>query len=184
MNSLFFGHPLIVVLALGIGALLFLAGYWAGRAAVLEAPSPEVSASSPAFPLTVLPFVSLSPDAEEEVLVESLTRDLIAAFAEVRLQAAPYNAVLPFKQRVQDLRTVAEELGVQNVLEGSARRAGDRVRISAQLINARTDEHLWAERFEGGVEDLPAMREKIVQSVTRSLGRAQVASQGSVPRPW
>ena len=114
------------------------------------------SVENMAFPLpdkpsiAVLPFVNMSDDAQQEYFVDGMTEDLITDLSKLSgLFVIARNSVFTYKDKAVKVRQVAEELGVRYVLEGSVRRDGDQVRINAQLIDATTGGHLWAERYDG-----------------------------------
>ena len=105
--------------------------------------------------IVVLPFVNMSGDAEQEYFVDGLTEDLITDLSKVpALFVIARNSSFSYKGRAVDVRQIARELGVKYVLEGSARRAGGRVRINAQLIDARAGGHIWADRFDRDLTEI------------------------------
>jgi TolB-like protein len=109
-----------------------------------------------AFPLpdkpsiAVLPFANMSDDPQQEFFSDGMTEDLITDLSKISgLFVIARNSTFVYKGKPVKIRQVAEELGVRYVLEGSVRRAGDQVRINAQLIDSTTGQHLWAERYDG-----------------------------------
>ena len=103
----------------------------------------------------MLPFVNISNDPEQGTFADGLTEDLITDLSRNSgLFVIARNSTFAYKGRAMDVRAIAEELGVRYLLEGSARRAAGRVRINAQLVDAVDGEHLWAERFDRGLEDI------------------------------
>ncbi len=129
-----------------------------------------------AFPLpdkpsiAVLPFTNMSDDPAQEYFVDGMTEDLITDLARVSgLFVIARNSMFTYKGRAVKVREVAEELGVRYVLEGSVRRAGDRVRINAQLIDATTGGHLWAERFDRELKDMFALQDEVVGRIVAAL---------------
>ena len=121
-----------------------------------------------AFPLpdkpsiAVLPFANMSGDSEQEYYVDGLTDDLITDLSKLSgLFVIARNSTFTYKGKSVKIQQVAEELGVRYVLEGSVRRAGDQVRINAQLIDATTGGHLWAERYDGSLADVFALQDKV-----------------------
>jgi TolB-like protein/ankyrin repeat protein/class 3 adenylate cyclase len=129
-----------------------------------------------AFPLpdkpsiAVLPFTNMSNDAEQEFFADGMTEDLITDISKVSgLFVIARNSVFTYKGKSVKVRQVAEELGVRYVLEGSVRRVGNEVRINAQLIDATTGGHLWAERYDGSLEDVFSMQDKITRSIVTAL---------------
>ncbi|MPR11512.1 tetratricopeptide repeat protein [Microvirga tunisiensis] len=120
--------------------------------------------------IAVLPFANLSGDPEQEYFVDGMTEDLITDLSKVAgLFVVARNSVFPFKGRAVNVREVAEKLGVRYVLEGSVRRAGDQVRVNAQLIDATTGGHLWAERHDGSAKDIFAVQDQFVQIIVQAL---------------
>src|SRR5438552_2553624 len=109
--------------------------------------------------VAVLPFLNLSADPENEYFADGITEDVIAQLSKIRaLEVISRTSVMPFKKRQEGLRTIAAKLNVATLLEGSVRRAGDRVRIVAQLIDADTDQHLWAETYDRQLTDVFAIQ--------------------------
>src|SRR5437773_5418420 len=99
--------------------------------------------------IAVLPFQNMSGDAEQEYFVDGMVDEIITALSRIRwLFVVARNSSFTYKRQAVDIKRVGRELGVRYVLEGSVRKAGDRVRITGQLIDAITGAHLWADRFE------------------------------------
>jgi adenylate cyclase len=122
----------------------------------------------PAF--AVLPFANLSGDPEQEYFADGISEDLITAIATwCRLPVIARNSSFVYKGRSVDIKQVGHELGVRYVLEGSVRKAGNRVRITAQLIDAATGHHLWAERYDREIGDLFAIQDEITASVAAAV---------------
>src|SRR6476619_36878 len=108
----------------------------------------------------------MSGDPEQEYFADGITEDIITALSHHRwFFVIARNSTFVYKGRAVDVKQVARELGVRYVLEGSVRRAGQRVRITAQLIEAETGNHLWAERFDRELADIFAVQDEITQSV-------------------
>ncbi len=129
-----------------------------------------------AFPLpdkpsiAVLPFANMSDDPAQEYFVDGMTADLITDLARVPgLFVIARNSMFTYKGRAVKVREVAEELGVRYVLEGSVRRAGDRIRVNAQLIDATTGGHLWSERFDRELKDIFALQDEVVGRIVAAL---------------
>ena len=129
-----------------------------------------------AFPLpdkpsiAVLPFVNMSEDTGQEYFSDGITEDLITDLSKISaLFVIARNSVFTYKNKPVKIRHVAEELGVRYVLEGSVRRAGDQVRINAQLIDATTGGHLWADRYDGKIENVFALQDGITQKIVAAL---------------
>ena len=128
--------------------------------------------------LAVLYFENLSSDPESEYFCAGITEDILTDLSKIKgMRVASRNAVARFRGTVVDIPKVASELGVTAVMEGSVRKAGDRVRITAQLINAADGFHLWAERFDRKLEDVFAVQEEIASSITAALRVALTPSE-------
>jgi eukaryotic-like serine/threonine-protein kinase len=127
--------------------------------------------------IAVLPLSNLSREPGEEYFADGMTDALITDLAKVsRLKVISRGSVMHYKGTTKPLGQIASELHVDAVVEGSVFRAGDRVRISARLIRAATDEHLWAERYERKLEDVLALQDELARAIAREVG---VALQGS-----
>ncbi|MBW2671220.1 MAG: guanylyl cyclase, partial [Deltaproteobacteria bacterium] len=129
-----------------------------------------------AFPLpekpsiAVLPFVNLSDDPKQEYFVDGMTEDLITDLSKLSgLFVIARNSVFTYKGKPVKVKQVAQELAVKYVLEGSVRRVGDQVRINVQLINAITGGHLWAERYDGSLEDVFALQDQVTEQIVAAL---------------
>ncbi|TGQ71596.1 tetratricopeptide repeat protein [Mesorhizobium sp. M00.F.Ca.ET.186.01.1.1] len=120
--------------------------------------------------IAVLPFVNFSSDPEQESFADGLTEDLITDLSRMSgLFVIARNSTFAYKGKAMDVRDIAEELGVRYLLEGSARRAAGRVRINAQLVDALSGEHLWAERFDRGLEDIFAVQDEVTAKIVEAL---------------
>ena len=120
--------------------------------------------------IAVLPFANLSADRENEYFGDGLAEEIINALAQVEgLKVIARTSAFSFKGKNEDVRSIAKTLGVTNVLEGSVRRAGDRIRVTAQLIAAADGTHLWSERFDRPMTDVFAMQDEIASAITTAL---------------
>ena len=120
--------------------------------------------------LAVLPFENLSDVAEEEYFADGLTDDLITDLSKISgLFVIARNSVFAYKDKAVDVPDVARELGVRYVLEGSVRRAGERVRINAQLIDGTTGGHVWAERYDRDYADIFAVQDQVIAEIVGAL---------------
>jgi adenylate cyclase len=130
-------------------------------------PGPARSLPVPDKPsLAVLPFLNLSGDPEQEYFADGMVEEITTALSRIRwLFVIARNSTFTYKGRAVDVKQIGRELGVRYVLEGSVRRGGNRVRITAQLIDAETGAHLWADRFDGSLEDVFDLQEKVAVSV-------------------
>jgi adenylate cyclase len=136
---------------------------------VVEAPK----AALPPLPsIAVLPFANMSGDPEQEFFADGLAEDILTGLSRFHdLFVISRNSTFRYKGKNLDMRTVAQELGAQFVLEGSVRRAGNMCRVSVQLIDAETDRHVWAERYDRKLEDIFAVQDEITSSVVAILPR-------------
>ena len=143
----------------------------ANAAAILA--SADRSLALPDKPsIAVLPFQNMSGDPEQEYFADGMVEDIITALCRFRqLFVIARNSSFIYKGRAVDLKQVGRELGVRYVLEGSVRKSGNTVRITGQLIDAKTGGHLWADRFDGGLEDVFQLQDKVTTSVVSALVR-------------
>jgi adenylate cyclase len=161
----------------GIGVVLVLAvavGIWQFymRPPSLETASVEKMAYQlPDKPsIAVLPFDNLSGDPEQEYFSDGLTEEIIAALSSVpKLFVIARNSTFTYKGKPVKIQQVSEELGVQYVLEGSVRKGGDKVRITAQLIDALTGKHLWANRYDRNLSDIFAVQDEITKNIITAM---------------
>jgi TolB-like protein/Tfp pilus assembly protein PilF len=136
-------------------------------AGALSAPAPS---RPKATSVAVLPFRNLSADPENEYFADGITEDVIAHLSKIRaLKVISRNSVMPFKQRTQSLREISATLGATALLDGSVRRAGDRVRIVAQLIDAESDQHLWGETYDRKLDDIFAIQTDVALHIAEAL---------------
>jgi TolB-like protein/Tfp pilus assembly protein PilF len=127
--------------------------------------------------IAVLPFVNLSGDPEQEYFSDGITEELTASLSRLSgLFVISRNTAFFYKGKAVKTQDIGTELGVRYVLEGSTRKAGDQVRITAQLIDATTDYHLWSERYDRPLQDLFALQDEIVQQIVTTL-RLQLTLQ-------
>jgi adenylate cyclase len=162
---------LMIVLMLVIAAIVIWRFY--------TPPTPKMEVASKekmAFPLpdkpsiAVLPFVNMSGDKEQEYFSDGITEEIITALSKVpRLFVIARNSTFTYKGKPVMVQQVAQELGVRHMLEGSVRRTEDRVRITAQLIDAMTGNHLWAEKYDRDLKDIFALQDEITFKVVAAL---------------
>ncbi len=165
-----------VVVASGAAAMLIVA---VGVITWLMPWTPTIEPASEArmaFPLpdkpsiAVLPFANMSGDPEQGYFADGMTEDLITDLSKVAgLFVIARNSTFAYKGKSPEIRQVAEELGVRYVLEGSVRRADNQVRINAQLIDATTGGHVWAERYDGSLANVFAMQDEVTQKIVTAL---------------
>ena len=120
--------------------------------------------------VAVLPFDNMSGDVEQEYFVDGITEDLITALSyDKSLGVVARNSTFAYKGTPKDVRTIARELDATHVVEGSARKAGSRLRVSAQLIDAETGHHIWAERFDRHLADVFEVQDELVSAIVTRL---------------
>ena len=154
----------------------------------IAAPAQAVAASqapAPAVPqkpsIAVLPFTNMSGDAEQEYFSDGMTEDLITDLSKISaLFVIARNSSFAYKGRLVKVQEIGRDLGVRFVLEGSIRKSGNRVRITAQLIDAESGGHLWAERFDRDLTDIFATQDEVVEKIVRAL--AVTLTQGEEKR--
>jgi TolB-like protein/Flp pilus assembly protein TadD len=141
---------------------------------------PNAPPPAPARPLAlpdkpsvaVLPFVNLSGDAEQDYFADGVVEDIIAALARINwLFVIARNSSFVYKGRSINVKDVGRELGVRYVLEGSLRKAGDRVRIAGRLVDATTGGHLWADRYEGALDNIFDLQDQITEGIVGAISR-------------
>jgi adenylate cyclase len=136
--------------------------------------------------IAVLPFTNLSGDPEQEYFADGMVEEIITALSRIRwLFVIARNSTFTYKGQPVEVKRVGQELGVRYVLEGSVRKAGRRVRITTQLIDALTGTHLWADRFDGSLEDVFELQDKVAMSVAGviepALREAEIARSAAHP---
>jgi len=179
-----------VALSLGIILIVIVAVVFAYFNLRPFAPRVEVASKEKmAFPLpdvpsiAVLPFVNISEDPKQEFLCDGMTEEIITALTKVpRLVVIARNSTFTYKGKSVKVKQVSEELGVRYVLEGSVQRSGDRVRITAQLIDALTGNHLWAESYDRELKDIFALQDEITIKVL-GFTKVKLTEGGQVGRP-
>jgi TolB-like protein/DNA-binding SARP family transcriptional activator len=144
------------------------------------APSEAPSLPLPDRPsIAVLPFANMSGDPDQEYFADGISEDLITGLSHIHwLFVIARNSTFVYKHRAVDVKQVARELGVRYVLEGSVRRTGKRLRISAQLIDAMTGGHHWAERYDRELGDIFAVQDEITRSVAAAIEPRLLAAEG------
>src|SRR6202020_51684 len=154
----------------------------AGHAASDPSHAPAASAKRPS--IAVLPFDNMSRDPEQEFFVDGLTEDIITELSRFReLLVISRNAVFVHKGKPVKAKQGAREFGVDYIAEESARRAGDGVRVTVQLIDGETETHLWAERYDRKLEDIFAIQDEITASIASTLfGRVEASRHDRAKR--
>jgi TolB-like protein len=118
----------------------------------------------------VLPFVNTSGDKEQEYFSDGLAEEIINVLAHIPgLMVIARTSAFAFKGKNEDIRRIAEALGVANILEGSVRKAGNRIRVTAQLITAANGSHLWSERYDRDLTDVFAIQDEIAVAIAGAL---------------
>jgi TolB-like protein/class 3 adenylate cyclase/rhodanese-related sulfurtransferase/Flp pilus assembly protein TadD len=175
-----------LVAAGGLAVLVAVAGVvlWQRPWQPREEPA---SVEAMAFPLpdrpsiAVLPFNNMSDDAGQDYFTDGMTEDLITDLSKISgLFVIARNSSFSYKGQQVKVRQVAEEMGVRYVLEGSVRRAGDQVRINAQLIDATTGGHIWAERYDGSMADVFALQDKVTGQIVAALAVSLTADEQAI----
>ena len=140
-------------------------------------PKPNEAAAS----IAVLPFANMSGDPEQEYFSDGISEDIITDLSKIAgLTVIARNSSFAYKGRSVDVRTIGRDLGVRSVLEGSIRRAGNRLRITAQLIDAATGAHLWADRYDRDLTDIFEVQDEVVEKIVGVL--AVTLTQGEQQR--
>ena len=128
--------------------------------------------------LAVLPFLNLSDDPKQDYFADGMVEEIITTLSRIHwLFVIARNSTFAYKGQNVDVKRVGRELGVRYVLEGSVRKSGNRVRITAQLIDANTGAHLWADRFDGLLEDVFELQDKVASSVAGVIEPALQAAE-------
>ena len=136
--------------------------------------------------IAVLPFENLSGDPEQEYFADGMVEEIITALSRIRwLFVIARHSSFTYKGRAVDVKQVGKDLGVMYVLEGSVRKAGNRIRITAQLLDAINGAHLWADRFDGTLEDVFELQDNVASSVAGVIEPTLEAAEHrrSIQRP-
>jgi TolB-like protein/predicted Zn-dependent protease len=137
---------------------------------------------APRLSIVVLPFVNLSDDREQQYFADGITEDLTTDLSRLSVMSViSRNTAFTYRNRPADTRQIGRELGVRYVLEGSVQRSGNQVRVGAQLIDAETDTHLWADRLDGEASDLFALQNEITRRIAIGLHLELVDAEASRP---
>jgi len=150
----------------------------------LDEREPSDGADEPAgASVAVLPFADMSPAADQEYFCDGMTEEVITALTRTPvLKVAARTSVFAFKNRADDVREIGRRLGVASVVEGSVRKSGERLRVTAQLIDAKTGFHLWSERWDRGVEDMLVIQDEIAERIAEAL-RTGTPARSDLTRP-
>lgn len=180
-----------IVIALGlamVGALMIAERLWPRSVDRVDGVSTSPSANahdpapvSPAKSVAVLPFADLSPDRDHAYLADGLAEELLNALTRVQgLKVASRTTSFSFRDSGEALPEIARQMKVAHVIEGSVRRAGDRLRVTAQLIDVASDSHLWSETYDRDASDIFAIQTQIASAIARALGEKLGSADGSV----
>jgi adenylate cyclase len=130
--------------------------------------------------IAVLPFQNMSGDPEQEYFADGMVEDIITALSRMRwLFVISRNSSFIYKGRTIDVKQVGRELGVRYVLEGSVRKAANRVRITGQLIEAATGNHVWADRYDGDLTDIFSLQDEITKKVVAAIEPRLLEAEGA-----
>jgi adenylate cyclase len=155
-------------------------GRLATRPNALSTASVSQPFAAPRLSIVVLPFANLSDDRDEQYFADGITDDLTTDLSRLEnMFVISCNTAFTYRNKSIDTRQIGRELGVRYVLEGSVRRSGNRVRINTQLIDAKTDAHLWAERFDSDTEDLFALQNEITTRIANALNLELVIAEAA-----
>jgi len=154
------------------------------RAAVAPQPSQAIQSAASKPSIAVLPFANMSGDPEQEFFADGLTEDIITQLSRFReLFVISRNSAFVYKGKAVKLQDIAREFEVQYVVEGSVRKAGNRVRVTVQLIDAESDRHVWAERYDRDLEDIFAIQDEVTSAIVATLpGRIEAATHDRAER--
>jgi len=141
-----------------------------------------VTTVAPRLSIIVLPFINLSDDREQQYFADGITEDLTTDLSRLSVMSViSRNTAFTYRNRPADTKQIGRELGVRYVLEGSVQRSGNRVRVSAQLIDAETDTHLWADRLDRDAGDLFALQNEITSRIAIALDLELVGAEAARP---
>ena len=162
---------LVVGLLVVVAAVVVWRLYFRPAPSIEVASKEEMALSLPDKPsIAVLPFVNMSGDPKQEFLSDGITEDVITALSKVpMLFVIARNSTFTYKGKPVNVKQISEELGVQYILEGSVQRSDNRVRITAQLIDALTGHHIWAERYDRDLKDIFALQDEVTRNILTAM---------------
>jgi TolB-like protein/DNA-binding winged helix-turn-helix (wHTH) protein len=174
-------HPFRAgVAATAIGALVLVAAVVV--VGILQLPWLRGSHPPPRLSIVVLPFANIGNDPEQQYFADGITEDLTTDLSRiVDMFVISRNTAFTYRSKPVDTKQIARELGVRYVLDGSVQRSGDRVRINTQLIDAESDAHLWAERFDRDIGDLFTLQNEITGRIANTLNLELIAAEATRP---
>jgi adenylate cyclase len=184
----------IAAMAVAVTAVLVIAviAWWVWPT-MRSSPTPPAAVSAaatsiaqplvaPRLSIIVLPFTNLSNDPEQQYFADAVTEDLTTDLSRIgHMFVISRNTAFTYRNKPVDGKQIGHDLGVRYVLEGSVQRSGNQVRVNAQLINAETDAHLWAERFDRDIGDLFALQSEITGRIAKALGVALITREAARP---
>ena len=160
----------VVLIGAAISVAVFFAARGTRRTSSAESVSAKQTASLPAKSIAVLPFENLSDDKSAAYFADGIQDEILTKLASIAdLKVISRTSTAKYKSKPEDLRTVSQQLGVATVLEGSVQKAGDKVRVNVQLIDARADSHLWAKTYDRDIKDVFAVESEVAQEIADSL---------------
>ncbi|MGH8279346.1 MAG: TIR domain-containing protein [Gammaproteobacteria bacterium] len=163
-------HPAVLECLNALAAMIARSAAAQSAKAAGTAAAPSAAKEMPRFSICVLPFVNMSGDPEQDYFSDGITEDIITDLSKVSaLSIISRNGSFLYKGKQVDIPRVARELKVSHVLEGSVRKAGGRVRISAQLIDGTINNHVWAERYDRDANDIFALQDEISHAIVKAL---------------
>jgi TolB-like protein/class 3 adenylate cyclase len=182
-------HTTRVAMAAVAAALVIAGGAWLLWPATKPSPPAAAAATTIAHPpqaprlsIVVLPFANLSNDTDQQYFSDGITEDLTTDPSRIAsMFVISRNTAFTYRNKPIDTKQIGRELGVRYVLEGSVQRSGNQVRVNAQLINAETDAHLWAERFDGNASDLFALQNEITSRIAVALNVELIGAEAARP---
>src|SRR6516164_3773383 len=176
-------------LALVLALVIAVSAWWLWPA-TKPAPTPAVPAATsiaqplmaPRLSIVVLPFANLSNDPDQQYFADGITEDVTTDLSRIANSfVISRNTAFTYRNKTVDTKQIGRELGVLYVLEGSVRRSANKVRVNAQLIDAETDAHLWAEQFDGDIGDLFALQNEITSRIAVALGIELIVREAARP---
>ena len=180
------GKKLLIGIAaflLGVAWIVFKSLQWAAStpdAAVKKFDISKLAEIKPEKSIVVLPFTDLSPQKDQEYFCDGITEEIIADLSQVhKLLVISRSSAMTFKGSSKTVRDIAKELNIRYVMEGSVRKSGNDLRITAQLIDAASDAHLWAEKYSGTLDDVFAIQEKVSGAIVDALKLTLTADEKS-----
>jgi TolB-like protein/Tfp pilus assembly protein PilF len=175
-----YGWVYVVIIGVAVSIGLFFLGRYTARESAGPVEDSPGRARTPAKSIAVLPFDNLSRDPDNAYFTEGIQDEILTRLAKVAdLKVISRTSTQHFKSAPENLPQIAKQLGVTNILEGSVQKVADQVRVNVQLINALTDEHLWADTYDRKLTDIFAVESEIAQTVAQALQATLTGSEKS-----